>query len=135
MVDARLVGIPSGEVAGRWPELEPFIVSALQNSGGRYRAEHVLSAVLKAEMQVWITVDDGIKAVVVTELRTYPTGLKALNVFAIAGQGLSESGLIEEVLEAYARCHGCDVMEGCGRAGWGRAMGWVERFRVVERRL
>lgn len=86
-------------------------------------------------MQVWIVVDDGIKAVVVTELRTYPTGLKALNLFAIGGAGMEGWSHLIEVVVEYAKAQGCDLVEGCGRLGWVRASRWTELYRVVERRL
>jgi hypothetical protein len=109
--------------------------SAIANSGGRYEAEHILAALQRAEMQVWAVMGERITAVVLTEVRTYPTGLKALNIFGVAGQALGEWKHLIADLEKYATESGCGLMEGCGRDGWGRAMGWTEVYRVVERRL
>jgi hypothetical protein len=134
----NLFGIRSDDVPRLWPILEPLVESALVNSGGRYDAPFVLTALRAKDLQAWV-VAEGLDclpaALVLTEVRCYPTGLKALNLFGVAGKGLAHWKHLTRVLEQYATESGCGLMEGCGRDGWGRAMGWTEVYRVVERRL
>lgn len=134
----NLYGIFSDDVTRLWPVLEPFVVRALANSGGRYEPVHVMNAAVNGEMQVWVVAENlevEPKAAVVTEVRTYPTGLKELNIFGVAGWEAAGWRHLVSQLEQYARNSGCKVAIGCGRPGWGRFIGWPERYRVFEKVL
>lgn len=127
----RLVGLPSWELAAKWPTLLPFIEAALERVADKYRPEHILEAARNADMQVWaVEVDGQTKAVVITEIIIYPTGFKELSVFGVSGNGLSVWQHLISDLHRFGAMHGCQEMKGIGRAGWGRAVGWRERARV-----
>lgn len=63
----------------------------------------------------------------VTELVSYPRR-RACRVFLVGGTGMRRwLQSFQTTVEAFARAHGCDFMEGGARFGWTRAAG----YRVV----
>lgn len=105
-----------------WPFLEP----AVERTGGAYDKACVWKAIESQKAQLW----PGIKSAVVTEVISYPTGLKSLTQW-LAGGDLDELIKIEKVLEKFARKQGCVRVEIIGRKGWKRALDGYRETGIV----
>lgn len=86
----------------------------------------VYKALKEKECQLWIVRDEVIRGVVVTEIYTYPTGLKAVNVLFVAGDWIDMWIHLWERVEDWAKANGCTVAEFRGRKGWFRKLDWKE---------
>lgn len=126
-----LTGVRSDRIEALWPRVLPFVDRALGHAGGRYAAEDVLSALLKAQMQLWIAVGgDRIEAVLVTEIVDYPRQRRC-NLFLGAGNALEACLAHLPAIEAWARAQGCDAIEAGGRPGWERVLPGFRRTQVM----
>lgn len=83
--------------------------------------EHVWEMLQSGEAQLWPTRN----SVCLTEIKTYPTGVKVLFGW-LAGGDLSEVKETTKALEDYARKIGCDAAAVQGRRGWLRAFDGYE---------
>jgi len=134
----KLVGCPRESITkSLWDAVEPYIEKATDRSGGRYRVQDIRQAVLAAKKQLWIIVNgsDAVMAAVVTEIRDYPTGVKACNVVLCAGEDHRLWVHHIDGLKDWAKERGCSIMEVMGRDGWTpalREMGYRRSQAVFE---
>jgi hypothetical protein len=107
-----------------WPQVEPLLRPALATTEGCYEPVDILAAILKGQMQLWISWNDGVEAAMVTEIIAYPRR-RGCRVFLIGGRNLKRwSEKFSAAVEAYARAQGCSFMEGGARLGWVRVGGY-----------
>lgn len=95
---------------------------ALAVSHGKFSME-TLSHDLGTGNAVWLNVHD---SAVVLKVETYPTGLRVLNVFAVAGD-MQDVFSAEPMVMEIARYNNCERLELHGRKGWERVLrdrGW-----------
>lgn len=134
----ELAGVPSQEVSGQWPILLPWIERAVAYSRGRMTAGDVCAAATNADMQIWVARDgDEIAAVGITEIINYPTGLREVAV-SVGGRDMAEWVPFLDVIEQWARAHGCCRVDIRGREGWERVLaprGYGKRYVVLEKDL
>ena len=115
--------------------LEPFVIEALEHAGDRYGPDDVLASLTAGKRQMWVPMDGAeVLGIVITEIIEYPR-LKAATVFALAGKRFSEWFCHLEVIEEWARSHGCAVVEMSGRRGWARRLAWRECWVGMEKVL
>ncbi len=108
---------PEEWLAAEFDRTWPWLDAALNTSPLRtHDREHVWQMLQSGEAQIWPTRN----SVCLTEVKTYPTGVKVLFGW-LAGGDLSEVKATTEVLERYARESGCDAAAVQGRRGWLRA--------------
>jgi hypothetical protein len=129
-----LTGVRSEKIGGLWPRIRPFVDRALSHAGGRYAPADVLAALLRAQMQLWVAIggdgDDGIEAVLVTEIIDYPRRRRC-NLFLSAGNALEACLEHLPTIETWARAQGCDAIEASGRPGWERVLPGFRRTHVM----
>ena len=120
----------------------PLLEKACAYSGGRFYAQQVLencAGLNKRQVwYLWVVFDpkkadaenfgDRVKAITVTCLSDYPTGLRVAETLLIGGAGPSDEWLhYVDVLEAWALKNGATRMQFIGRKGFQRKLG--ERWK------
>lgn len=121
------------------PHINDLIEKACAFSGGRYDASSVYEACAglneRYKWYLWVVFDkeavrddpakfaDSVKAVTVTSLNVYPTGLKLAETILIGGRGPSEDWLhYFDNLKLWAKANSADRIQYIGRRGWQRSM-------------
>lgn len=107
-----------------WPEVEAFVSAACARSNGRYEAHHVHEYARLGQWQIWQVTDRSRETVFVlgTQIITYPTGIKSLDIRFGTGQGREDwLHLFDQVL-AWGKAQGCTLKEGVMRKGWRRVL-------------
>lgn len=120
----RICGFAQAQIADVWPHVARMIGDATARSNGRFTPAHIRRFLLERRMQLWAAHDgEAIHAVCVTEIVTWPTGLKE-GALVLAG-GADAKGWIrtmQETLEAWAADAGCRALRVRGRRGWQRLL-------------
>jgi len=106
-----------------------WIESALPYCGGRYTLENVREAIACGDMQLFA----GHRCALVTQIATWPSGLKACTVI-FGGGDLDEIKPLSEFVTQWAKGEGCSQMEVIGRPGWARALGTGAAVATVFRK-
>ena len=106
-----------------WPTAMPLLINPIDRSGGRLSVDSVYSWLMAGKFHLWV-VREGNEtlAVLVTEIRNYPTGLRVFNVMLLGGSLRDRwLGLWPEMAD-WARKQGCTKAEMAGRKGWSRVL-------------
>lgn len=135
-------------VAAVWQRIPDLITKACEFSGGRFEPEAVLQACAgqnpRLNWQMWLVFDplaskedfgERVKAVAVTSLARYPTGLLVGEVILIAGRGQSSEWVhYVDALKEWARQNGADRLQFIGRRGFQRLLGpeWKQAAAMYE---
>lgn len=135
-------------VGAVWAKIPDLVEKACAFSGGRFQPQGVLDACAgknpKLNWQMWLVFDpnakpddfgERVKAMAVTCLAQYPTGLLMGEVILIAGRGKSEEWLpYVDVLKDWARANGADRLQFIGRRGFQRLLGpeWKSAATMYE---
>ncbi len=114
-----------------------LVEKACNYSGGRFDARTVFEACAglddKRTWYLWVVFDpekaneknfeERVKAITVTALVDYPTGLRMGETILIGGVGPSEEWLhYVDTLKQWAKANGAERMQYIGRRGWQRTM-------------
>lgn len=123
----KLLGVPPEFLPDTWPLVEPLIVKACSESGGRFTAADVAAKVSTGEFQLWIAQSEDedeinpVQALGLTRLVAYPR-LTACEVMATLGRDMKDwSGHINGISEWAAR-HGATQMHVIARPGWEKVL-------------
>ena len=132
--------IPSTEVNAVWKDCEMFLKKSCKRSDGRVRPIDIYYRICQNLSQLWVIFDEDdlqIIGCLVTNIHTYPTGMKMLNLEHISGKKMGDwkdQGL--DILYSWAKDNGCKGVEGVGRAGFANWIknidGWNETSRFYE---
>ncbi len=118
-----------------WPLIEDDISAALDRSEGRLWSEDILAKLQGGMMQLWLGADaEGVKLTIVTEITQWPRR-KALSIVICTGSDRGRWLHHTADLEAFARGHGCDMIEAWARPGWERVTGWKRTHVLLEHPL
>ena len=121
----RVFDLSSENAIRLWPQIEPILKPVLAIEG-HYEHTDVLTAHLSGAMKVWVSYADGVEAVMVTQVLTYPRK-RVCHVPWIAGRNLKAwAREFRDKSETYAKAMGCARMTGAYRRGWVRVAGYVE---------
>lgn len=129
-----LDGVPAAALPLVWPLARPFVERALGEGGGHFRAEDVLAALERSEMQLWaLWREDRLAGALVTEIVRWPRRTVCRLVLAGAEDGLRAEWLPwRGAIERWARAHGCTAMEIYGRPSWARLLPGARKRVVLE---
>jgi hypothetical protein len=132
----RLVGIPSTEVDNVWTSVSNMIEKAIDYGTSRITALEVYKRIKAREYQLWTVVDDdGIRAVVVTEIVDAPKG-RVASIFICTGDGVDKWVNLLSEIEQWAKENHCDTIEAFARPGWKRMLPeYRARHIHLERQL
>jgi hypothetical protein len=117
-----LVGIPSHEIHKVWGQVSPMLKKAVDKGPGDYSLDDILVRLEDRDMQLWVwSEDDKPVACAVTSIVCYPQRrVAAINY--VAGTKMKAWLPMQKRIEAWARAHSCEALEGYGRRGWLRAL-------------
>lgn len=135
-------------VFAAYEKVGDLIEKACDFSGQRFNPETVAMACSgqhpKLNWQMWLVFDpnakyetfgQSVKAMAVTSLAQYPTGLLVGEVILIAGRGQSSEWLqYVDDLKEWARANGADRLQFIGRRGFQRILGsdWKAAATMYE---
>jgi hypothetical protein len=129
-------GVPASEVPDVWPSIKKFLDKPIELSNGRLSNLSVLDALLEREMQLWLAVDKEVLGAMVTQIVTYPTGLKVLSVVLIGGKEMNKWIHLWPQIEEWGKSHGCKVVEiPRGRWGWSRVLKDWNAMTFMEKKI
>lgn len=93
----------------------PYLQEALGYTGNTHTLDDVRRGIADGLLQLWPAPTSAI----VTELITYPTGVKVVNFF-LAGGNMAEVKSLYHIVLQWARAEGCTRASFTGRRGWER---------------
>lgn len=111
-------GVRHNQIDGLWEKVVPLVTRALEHSRGEHTVEDIAKYLEERLMQLWVAHDEfqRIEACAVTQLILYPQR-KMLRIVIMAGEEFSRWKTGLELLEHWARTHGCDGIEAWTRPG------------------
>jgi hypothetical protein len=134
-MNGQTVFIPPVQVNAAWPQVEPFIVTALTKAHGELDAQQVRLLCVQGQAEIFVhRVDDLIRAVAVVEYVNYPN-MRVANVIAIAGRGVVDlADALAEWKAFLKKERACQQLRGYAPEAlarlW-RRVGVNELYRVV----
>lgn len=135
----HLVGIPGPEVEGVWPLIARRIAQATARSNGRFTESTIKAECVSGTQQLWVawSADHrAIRAVMVTQILTFPTGLRAVDVVIVTGEGRRDWVPLLADLEVWARAQDCALVQINARRGWARELSSYRLSHIfLERRI
>ncbi len=121
-----------------WPQVEPFLISALKRWLPVYFSVDLLDMVKKDQLQLWTITDNQAEKLygsILTEIRNYPRA-KVLNIFMLGGKDMKKwQARFEGAMETFAYSQGCEIIQATGRRGWASFKGAFESAVVVNKIL
>lgn len=105
-----------------WPQIEPLLRANCTLSSGRFSVEGWLEGLAKGECDFWVIINEQTKvyAFGISEMNTYKTGLKVLNIPIITGKEVHSWKHMIDELAQWAKDNGCSMIETWAPKGWGR---------------
>lgn len=121
-----------------WPNVEPYLISAMKKWLPVYFSCDLLDMVKKDEAQLWIITNDKEEQLYgagLTQIVPYPRA-RIMNLFLFGGRELKKwRKEFPAAVEVFARSQKCDFMQSIGRRGWAWFPGCFESAIVVNKIL
>ena len=130
--NSKLHGVPSSHIDDVWDSVKQLVFDGLEYSDGKYTVDDVYKSLKSRNMQLWVSINEGIEAIGITEINIYPNK-KVCQIFLVSGRNMDNWLHFSKVIEAWAKERGCQSLECFGRPGWGKVIGW-ERIHIVLRK-
>jgi hypothetical protein len=119
------------EVPSLWPVVSPMLREAIGMTSGRLDEATVFKALATGEFHLWLVVQDGLIGAFVTQICTWPTGLRVAH-FVLAGGREHRAWIpLMAKVEEWARANNCQILDASGRKGWQRSMETLEGWKVM----
>jgi hypothetical protein len=124
------------EVERIWDKVSLQVERCVPHSEGEMSSEDFYIALVDAEMQLWIAVEEEeVIASMITQVITYPSK-NTLRVIAIAGGDMDKWFHFMPQLEEFAILMSCSSLEAWGRKGWKRILSdWKDSYVVYTKDL
>lgn len=128
-------GVQPHEAREWWGLVDEWLQKALDEDFlGSHGLDDIHQAVESQHMQLWAVFAPNLKAALVTQIANYPKA-SSLVVILCGGSDLQDWALgATDVLQRFAKHHGCSSVACNGRKGWVRALknhGWREIATTV----
>ena len=130
----RLILIPSEKAREVWPMIIRWLEPAIDRSGGLSSADALLDNIVAGNNQLWVLWDekeDTTCAAGVTQILTYPTGIKVADIVSFGGRERKKWLHLFSEVEAWAMQQGCDRIRIITRKGWARDLKDYKMTSVV----
>ena len=110
--------VPPQNAIAIWEQVEPLLLKGIKYDDNSYSGKDLLDAVLKKEMQLWISWVDKVESAVLTQLIDYPQ-FKVCRWFLAGGKNTDAwlDDLTRQV-ETWAIANDVKRIELVGRKGW-----------------
>lgn len=135
----KLVQIPPEAARQTWTLVEAWVADATGRSNGRFTPEAILAEIEAGNQQLWIVWDNEkaeARAVGVSQLLAYPTGMKVADIIILTGEGRKDWKHVLASLEEWAKGQGCGISQVLARRGWARELPDYKMSHVLlEKRL
>lgn len=137
-------GVPFDYLFQGWPLVKDMLRPAIERTNGALDEKSVVKALAQRAMQLWVIMEGESDAeepiaALVTEIITYPTGLKICRGILVGGRDNEKwRTQAEDVISAWARSEGCSFLQEIGRYGWERVLekqGWKRGAVIMEKTL
>ena len=137
MSDSVLVGVTSDKIEAAWPHVVDLIQRACERSRGRHTAEGFKKRLLDRDQQLWLSWNEGVEALAVSEIITWnDTGLKSCRLVIATGKSRRNWARFHELIGEWAKSQGCTILEAAPRPGWERELPTFRKTHVfLERAL
>lgn len=118
-------------------KLQGWMMNAVETTNGRYDFRTLCQELMAGLAQLWLVFDqEGREAgLVITDIRTYPTGARWLNIRVGTGNMIAMTEAIDALIEWATEMELAGV-EGNARPGWtriGAKIGFKETHRFLEK--
>lgn len=123
MRETKLVSIPPQQAAEVWPLVREWVDQAAARSNGRFTETAILGEIEQGRQQLWVIWDPDAseaRAVGVSQVLVYPTGLKVADIIILTGVGRKDWKHLMTGFEDWARRESCGVVQVFARKGWAR---------------
>lgn len=113
-------GIPSNRIDEVWEECKEYVEMGNDKSLQEMNINDIYDKLTEADMQLWIVFNEEkeIHSVITTEIATYPRKTTC-RIVTCGGSELDNwSGELLDIIEEWAKEHGCVAMETCCRKGF-----------------
>jgi|TARA_B100001123_G_scaffold31853_2_gene33475 hypothetical protein len=131
----RIIRVSPNDVKTIWPHVKHHVDRCNEHSEGELTTQDFYNALIRREMQLWLAVDETIKATMITQIITYPQK-KILRIIAIAGDDMNEWLPNLPLIEEWALSIGCSALECWGRKGWTKVLeDWKCSYYVLTKDL
>lgn len=134
----QVSAVPFEYVDDVWPHVKKHLRRALSMQGKMYTLESIKEMMERKALALWVMVDDetgDVVAASTTRIIEYPE-CRAMAIDWIGGRRMKEwLPQLAQIMDAYAKDHGCSHIEGGGRAGWVKALApygykpWMPTYR------
>lgn len=132
---SSLVGVASENIDSMWVYIRPYVEACFEKIGEyRYEPEDILDAIRERDMQLWIAVDTGLKAILITQLVCYPR-VKECELFLWSGERTPDWEDHLARIEQWAREQGCHYMSSLSRPGTAKVTNYRKGMIRTYRRL
>lgn len=127
------------EVVATWPVAYPMLEKAIERTSGRLDEATVFKSLLTGELVLWIIFKGGPFGALVTQVYTWPSGLKVARLLLAGGKDHMDWFDDFPVVERWAKEQGCTLIEAWGRPGWERSLskerGWRRTGIEMEKKI
>lgn len=132
-------GIPAPLVDRFWHLAEPYVKRALDHTSGELNAQDIRRLCKDRAIQLWLVREgERVLGAASTEIVVYPQR-KHARVITLAGSRAPEwTGLLDTILNDWARSQGCAAIEAFVRKGYVPKLmeyGYKHKYSVVTKEL
>lgn len=128
----KIFGVQINEVDNWWPFIATHVDNIVARSNGRYSPHDLKEDFRRGDKQAWVIHEaNEVAALVVTQINCYPQKT-ALNYFAVTGKGMKDWVGFSEIINAWGKDNGCDLVETNARPGWEKVMPWRKTHVFLE---
>lgn len=127
------------EVPAIWSIAYPMLEPAIERTNGRLDEATVFKSLLTGELVLWVIFKGGPIGSLVTQVFTWPSGLKVARYLLAGGKDHTDWLSNSPVIEAWVKEQGCTILEAWGRPGWEKSLtkedGWRRSGVEMEKKI
>ena len=116
----EVILIPTEHCRTVWKQAKPHLKLAIDRSGGRWKSDYVLAALVLNEQSLWIIINESKLCVgaATTQIIEYPEK-RMLAIHYLGGLGISDWYIfLSDALTKHGKELGCDAIECNARFGF-----------------